>query len=51
MFGHVRGAFTDARETRGRFETADGGTIFLDEIGELDPTSQVKLLRAAGPDV
>ncbi|HVS31405.1 MAG TPA: sigma-54 dependent transcriptional regulator [Thermoanaerobaculia bacterium] len=46
MFGHVRGAFTDARETRkGRFEVADGGTIFLDEIGELDPSSQVKLLR------
>jgi DNA-binding NtrC family response regulator len=46
MFGHVRGAFTDARQDRkGRFETADGGTIFLDEIGELDPTSQVKLLR------
>lgn len=46
MFGHVRGAFTDARENRkGRFEVADGGTIFLDEIGELDPSSQVKLLR------
>jgi transcriptional regulator with PAS, ATPase and Fis domain len=46
MFGHVRGAFTDARETRrGRFELADGGSIFLDEIGELDPASQVKLLR------
>jgi two-component system, NtrC family, response regulator len=46
MFGHVRGAFTDARETRrGRFETADGGSIFLDEIGELDSSSQVKLLR------
>ncbi len=46
MFGHVRGAFTDAREMRrGRFEMADGGSIFLDEIGELDATSQVKLLR------
>ncbi|MFZ2492420.1 MAG: sigma-54 dependent transcriptional regulator [Thermoanaerobaculia bacterium] len=46
MFGHVRGAFTDARENRkGRFEVADGGTIFLDEIGELDLGSQVKLLR------
>ena len=46
MFGHVRGAFTDARADRkGRFEVAHGGTIFLDEIGELDPASQVKLLR------
>src|SRR5262245_28759791 len=46
MFGHVRGAFTDARADRkGRFETADGGTIFLDEIGDLDPGAQVKLLR------
>jgi DNA-binding NtrC family response regulator len=46
MFGHVRGAFTDARQDRkGRFETADAGTIFLDEIGELDQASQVKLLR------
>ena len=46
MFGHVRGAFTDARHDRkGRFETAGGGTIFLDEIGDLDPASQVKLLR------
>ena len=46
MFGHVRGAFTDARQDRkGRFEVADGGTIFLEEIGEVDQASQVKLLR------
>lgn len=46
MFGHVRGAFTDARYDRtGRFETAGKGTIFLDEIGDLDLASQVKLLR------
>jgi DNA-binding NtrC family response regulator len=46
MFGHVRGAFTDARSDRkGRFEVAHGGTIFLDEIGDLDPASQVKMLR------
>jgi DNA-binding NtrC family response regulator len=46
MFGHVRGAFTDARQDReGRFSLADGGTIFLDEIGDLDQSSQVKLLR------
>lgn len=46
MFGHLRGAFTDARYDRsGRFEIANKGTIFLDEIGDLDPGSQVKLLR------
>jgi DNA-binding NtrC family response regulator len=46
MFGHVRGAFTDARFDRaGRFEMANKGTIFLDEIGDLDGGSQVKLLR------
>lgn len=46
LFGHRRGAFTDARfDRKGRFELADSGSIFLDEIGELDLTSQVKLLR------
>lgn len=46
MFGHKRGAFTDAKADRaGRFEMADKGTIFLDEIGELDLNNQVKLLR------
>lgn len=46
MFGHIRGAFTDARYDRaGRFEMANKGTIFLDEIGDLEHSSQVKLLR------
>jgi two-component system, NtrC family, response regulator HydG len=46
LFGHERGAFTGATERRlGRFELAHGGTIFLDEIGELTPAAQTKLLR------
>ncbi len=45
LFGHVKGAYTDAKEDRaGRFEIADGGTIFLDEIGNLSLSMQVKLL-------
>src|SRR5438132_5659754 len=46
LFGHEKGAFTGAHERRiGRFEQASGGTIFLDEIAEIDPSTQVKLLR------
>jgi len=49
LFGHERGAFTGAAERRiGRFEEANGGTLFLDEIGEIDKSTQVKLLRALG---
>jgi DNA-binding NtrC family response regulator len=51
LFGHERGAFTGAHERRiGRFEQANGGTIFLDEIGEIDALTQVKLLRVLGEE-
>ncbi len=47
LFGYEKGAFTDAQSRKpGRFDMADGGTLFLDEIGELEPLTQVKLLRA-----
>src|SRR5688500_20345349 len=47
MFGHERGAFTGATERRiGRFELAHTGTLFLDEVGDLRPEAQAKLLRA-----
>jgi DNA-binding NtrC family response regulator len=49
FFGHIKGAFTDAKtEKTGKFELANLGTIFLDEIGDLSPDAQVKLLRALG---
>src|SRR6195256_422832 len=51
LFGHEKGAFTGASERRiGRFEQANGGTIFLDEMAEIDPSTQVKLLRVMSED-
>ena len=47
LFGHVKGAFTSAvKDKAGKFETANGGTIFLDEIGDMSPSAQSKVLRA-----
>ena len=52
LFGHEKGAFTGASEKRiGRFERADGGTLVLDEIGEIDASTQVKLLRVLGEQI
>jgi transcriptional regulator with PAS, ATPase and Fis domain len=49
LFGHEKGSFTGAHERRiGRFEQAQGGTLFLDEIGEIDASTQIKLLRFLG---
>jgi two-component system response regulator AtoC len=51
LFGHEKGAFTGAHERRiGRFEQANGGTIFLDEVAEIDASTQVKLLRVMSED-